>query len=219
MSQRVVPLGFVVAAVLFGVGGQLHPIGSGGNIDDHLVSMFTSDLWNASHLLQMVGLLLAASMYVLARRQGVFGPAVATWLTVAAVGTAFAGLELIPHVAAASEADALRDHAHTPILDFHMTMQVLASPALGLTTAALAIAVAREARTTAAWILGAIGLVSGVASSFAGPLVVLTRDIDYSILFPFQMGVAIWLSGTGIRLARTGRAGAPSPRKVATVRA
>ncbi|MGW5455458.1 hypothetical protein [Nocardia sp. NPDC003979] len=201
------------------MGGQLHPIGSGGNVDDHLLSMFTSDLWNASHLLQMVGLLLAATMYVLARRDGVFGEAVAKWLTLAAVGTAFAGLELIPHVAAASEADDLRNHAHTPILDFHMTMQVLASPALGLTTAALAIAVAREARTTAAWILGAIALISGVVSSFAGPLVVLTRDIDYSILFPFQMGVAIWLLGTGIRLARTDQSRSARPRKAATVRA
>ncbi|MFC6013372.1 hypothetical protein [Nocardia lasii] len=201
MNQRVVPLGFIVAALVFGIGGQMHPIGTGAEVDEHLISMFTDSRWNASHLLQMVGLLLAAATYLLARRTGVFGASVSKWLVIAAAGTAFAGIELIPHLAAASEADALANHAHTPILDIHMALQVIASPALGLTTAALAVAVARHARTIAAWILAAIAVVTGIASAIAGPLVVFSQNVDYSFLFAFQSGIAVWLLGTGIRLA------------------
>ena len=50
--------------------------------------------------------------------------------------------------------------------------------------------------------LAAVAVLGGVFSAAAGPLVVLTGDPRFTILFPFQAGLAVWLVGTGVRLLR-----------------
>lgn len=103
---------------------------------------------------------------------------------------------------AAHEAHALAHGEATPVLDVHVVMQVLASPAVGLTGALLAVAVARAAGSRVAWALAVFAVVGGVMSAAAAPLVVLLDDPRYTVLFPFQAGLAVWLLGTGIRLLR-----------------
>ena len=51
-------------------------------------------------------------------------------------------------------------------------------------------------------LLAALAVVGGVLSAAAGPLVVFTGDPRWTVLFPFQAGLASWLVGTGIRLLR-----------------
>ncbi|MCW2810078.1 MAG: hypothetical protein JWP61_536, partial [Friedmanniella sp.] len=48
-------------------------------------------------------------------------------------------------------------------------------------------------------------VVGGVLSAGAAPLVVLTGDPSWTVLFPFQAGLAGWLVGTGVRLLVTSR--------------
>jgi len=114
---------------------------------------------------------------------------------------AIAALELVPHVLAAAEHHDHVSGGPTPVLDLHTVLQVLATPALGLTGAGLAIAVARAAGTAPARVLGAIGAVGGIAYAAAGPLIALTDDVSFSPLFAAQAGLAVWLVGTAVRLA------------------
>jgi hypothetical protein len=48
----------------------------------------------------------------------------------------------------------------------------------------------------------AVAVVGGLATSAAGPLTVLTDDPRFTVLFPFQASIAVWLIGTGVRLLR-----------------
>jgi hypothetical protein len=66
----------------------------------------------------------------------------------------------------------------------------------------VAVAVARSSGTWPARLLAALAVVGGVLSAAAGPLVVFTGDPRWTVLFPFQAGLASWLVGTGIRLLR-----------------
>lgn len=56
-------------------------------------------------------------------------------------------------------------------------MQVVASPAVGPTGAAVGLAVAPADRTWPARLLAIVGVVGGVLSAAAGPLVVLLDDV------------------------------------------
>jgi hypothetical protein len=124
------------------------------------------------------------------------------WLPLVIIGWGFGALELVPHLLAAGEAHELAHHEATPVLDLHVVMQVIASPAVGLTAALLAVVVARAARTRVAWVLAAFAVVGGLASSAAGPLTALADDPRFTVLFPFQAGIAVWMIGTGVRLLR-----------------
>lgn len=193
--------GLVGAGVLLAVGGNLHPRGSGDEVDDYLASMLGQSTWAASHLTQLIALILVVPTYLAARRAGVFGRDVDIWLLVAACGSTLGAVELIPHVLASRELDGVVSGTATPILDVHLFLQMFATPALGLTTAALALAVARDAGTKPAWILGGIAAVTGTAYAFAGPLTSLTENVAFTPLFPAQSGLALWMIGTGVRLA------------------
>jgi hypothetical protein len=204
-ATRSLPVLLGVAGLLVAAGGQLHPRGSGATADDYLASMFVSPTWVVAHLASLAGLAVAVAALVRARRTGAFGPRVTAWLPVPIAGWSIAALELVPHLLAAGEHHDHVSGGPTPVLDLHLALQVLATPALGLTGAALAIAVARAAGTAPAWVLGAIGAVGGVAYSAAGPLIALTGDVAFSPLFAAQAGLAVWLLGTAVRLAARSR--------------
>ena len=80
-----------------------------------------------------------------------------------------------------------------------------ATPAFGFTACLLALVVAREAGTTASKVLAGFATVGGIAYALAGPLVNLTDNVAVTPLFIGQAGVAVWLIGTAVRLARGGR--------------
>lgn len=193
---------FVAGGLLMAAGGQLHPQGSGESVNAHLLSMFESPAWPLAHLLLLAGGVASFLAFLSAWRTQAFGARVQRWLPMAVAGWAFGAAELVPHLLAAHEAHALEHHEATPVLDVHVLMQVIASPAVGLTGAFVAVVVARAARSRAAWALAGFAVVGGLLSAGAGPLVVLTGDPTFTILFPFQAGLAVWLIGTGIRLFR-----------------
>ena len=193
---------FAVGGVLMAVGGALHPQGSGDTVEAHLLSMFDSPAWPLAHVVLLAGAVVSFLGFLSAWRSVVFGPVVQRWLPWAVTAWGFGAAELVPHLLAAHEAHELAYHDATPILDAHVVMQVIASPAVGLTGAVVAVAVARAARTWPARLLAVVAVVGGVLSGLAGPLVVLADDPAYTVLFPFQAGLAIWLVGTGIRLWR-----------------
>lgn len=203
-------IGLVAGGGLYAIGGLLHPRGSGETKNDYIASMLSQSSWAGSHLVSCVGLIVIAVTLARAAGVGTFGSRARNWVWAAGIGAGLGAAELLPHTAAASERTHLEHGEATPILDTHLWLQTLATPALGLTTAALAVAVAREARTTAARALAAIAVVCGTAYAFAGPLTALTEGVRFVVLFPASAGIAIWYLGTGIRLV-AGRTATAAP--------
>jgi hypothetical protein len=202
-AQRVTASLFVSGGLLLAVGGQLHPHGSGETIDQHLLSMFESPTWYASHLIALAGSVLCALAFVAAWRTQAFGPAVQRWLPVTAGLWALGAVEQVPHLLAAREAHALEHHHATPVLDLHLVLQMVATPAVGITGVLVAVAVARAARTRAAVALAVFAVVGGALYAVSAPLVVISGNTALTVLFPFQAGLAIWMAGTGMRLFRS----------------
>ncbi|MFL6080943.1 MAG: hypothetical protein ACJ714_13535 [Ornithinibacter sp.] len=192
------PLG--AGGILLAAGGGLHPHGSGASVDAYLASMLGSPAWLPSHLLLLLGTALATIGFVTTRRAGVFGPGLRRWLTAAAVGWGLATVELVPHLVAAGEADELAQHHSTPVLDLHLALQVVATPLMGLTGAALAIAVACSARTLPAWTLAVPAVLGGLGYAASAPLIAATGSLAPTVLFPMQAGLALWLVGTWLRV-------------------
>jgi hypothetical protein len=190
----------IAGGMTMAIGGQLHPKGEGDTFDDSVLSMLQNSAWNLSHLLLLVGLLLGVAALVVAKRGGVFAPSVGPWLTAAIVGWSLGAIEMIPHALSATESDAFQAGGSTPLLDLHTWIEVISTPALGLSSIALAIAVARDARTRPAWILAAIATLGGLAFAAAGPVINLTENSDFAALFAGQAAISIWLIGTALRL-------------------
>lgn len=201
-GRRITAALLVAGGVLMAAGGQLHPIGSGETVEAHLLSMFESPAWTFAHTLLLAGGVVNLLAFVTAWRVRAFGPRVQRVLPIVAVGWGFGAIELVPHLLAAGEAGELAHHHATPVLDLHVVLQVIASPAVGLTGALVAFVVARAARTWPARLLAVPGVAGGLLSAAAGTLVVLTGDPFFTILFPFEAGLAVWLVGTGLRLLR-----------------
>ena len=189
------------AGVLLGAGGNLHPHGHGETVEEYLASMLGAPTWPIAHLLLLAGTVLAAAAFTVLSRTAVSG-AVRRWARVAAVGWVLGGLEGIPHLLADRVLDGLTHHHETPMLDLHALLQVGATPLLGLTGAALAVAAARAVRTRSAWVLAIPAVVGGLGYAVAGPLVNLTHDVGVAGLFPLQAGLALWLIGAAALTAR-----------------
>ena len=192
----------VTGGLLLSVGGQLHPVGSGDTVEGHLLTMFENPAWPLAHLISLAGAVLAALGLWLARRRGSFDPVSRRGLGLVVLAWAFGAAEQVPHLLAASEAHALAHHEGTPLLDAHLAMQLVATPVVGLSGAALAVAVARATATWPARLLAVPAVVGGLGYAASAPLVVLTGDTRFTLLFPFQAGLALWLLGTGVRLWR-----------------
>lgn len=191
--------------VLLLAGGPLHPDGTGATVEEHLATMLAAPGWGLSHLLLLVGAVLALAGFVAARRDGSFGPQVTRLLPVVIVGWALGVLDAVPHLLASHDHGALVAGGPTPVLDVHLVLQTVAVPAVGLTGALVALAVARSDRTVAAVALGVVGALGGIGYAAAGVLVPLTWDVRFSALFPLQAGLAVWLVGTAVRLAARSR--------------
>ncbi len=198
----------LAGGLLMAVGGGLHPQGSGTTVRAHLLSMFADPGWSSSHVTSLLGAGTCTLALLLAWRTGALGPGVRRWLPLVAGAWAFGAVEQVPHLLAAHEAHALAHHEATPVLDVHVLLQVLATPAVGLTGALLAVVVARQAGTRPAWLLTVPAVVGGVLYALAAPLVALTSDPTYTVLFPAQAGLAVWLLGTGVRVLAGRCAGA-----------
>jgi hypothetical protein len=81
---------------------------------------------------------------------------------------------------------------------------------LGLSVAALALAVARAARTVPAWLLAVVGVVGGLVFGAASPVVAVTQDPAFTALFSADVLVSVWLVGTALRLLLAQRLSRPA---------
>jgi hypothetical protein len=202
---RSAALGLAGAGLLLGMAGMLHPrVDTSVDYEEGLAGMFESAAWVASHALTLAGfMLLAVSLAVLVRdlgqgwssRQRVIGWAAAT-------GAVIAALESVPHLLAGSEADALLGGGSTPFTDLHTVLQAIATPTVGLSVAALAVASARSRALGSGRIAAAVALVGGVAFALAGPAIAITENSELSPLFAGSAALSIWLILSGVRTAR-----------------
>src|SRR3712207_2722504 len=138
---------FVLGGLLMMAGGQLHPRGSGDTVDEYLLTMFSSPGWLSSHLVLLAGSVTSCLAFVAAWRSEAFGGRVQRWLPLVAAAWALGATEMLPHLLAANDAHALAHHEATPVLDLHVLMQLLASPAVGLTSAFIAVALSAPVKT------------------------------------------------------------------------
>jgi hypothetical protein len=196
VTERVFRIAFLVAGGCLLVGGPLHPRPDTLlSFDESTARMLANPGWGPSHALQLV----AFAAMVVGAMALVGTPS--TPLRVRQVARAVAAasvvatLEMTFHLAAMTEADALRAGASTPLVTTHMRLALVAYPAFGLTVAALAIA---GRRTLARIWLVPVGVVGGLTHAIAGPLVVLTRDQRYSPLFIGGAALALWIVGAGM---------------------
>jgi hypothetical protein len=165
-------VGLAAAGLLLAAGGVLHPrVDTAVDFEAGVAGMVESSTWVASHLLTMAGFAVLA--VTLARGS--------TWARVAAAGAALAALESLPHLLAA---------------DVHTVLQAVATPAVGLSFAALAI-------VSGGRLVAAFAVVGGLAYALAGPAIALTENSAFSPLFAGSAGIAIWCVLTGLRMART----------------
>jgi cytochrome bd-type quinol oxidase subunit 2 len=193
---------FVLGGLLMVAGGQLHPQGSGHTVDEYLLTMFSSPQWLSSHLVLLAGSATSCLAFIAAWRSEAFRGRVQRWLPLVAVAWGLGAVEMLPHLLAANDAHALEHHEATPVLDLHVLMQLVASPAVGVTSAFIAVAVAVAAKTRPAQVLAGFAVLGGLGSAAASPLVTATGDPRFALLFPLQTGLAVWLVGTGVRLWR-----------------
>ena len=141
-----------------------------------------------------------------ARRERLFPDQVRGWLTVAIGVLGGRGRGMVPHLLAGSEHQALEAGEATPMLTTHLTLSVVTEPLLGLSIAALAVAVARAAYSVPAWLLAVVGVAGGVVFGAAAPLVAVTQDPAFTALFSADVLISVWLVGTALRLLLVHRA-------------
>jgi hypothetical protein len=179
-------IGLAVAGLLLGLGGIMHPrVDTSVDFDQGLAGMFESAAWSPSHLLTMAGFaVLAVSLAALTN--GTLG-------RIAAAAAAFAAIESVPHLLAASNAS---------LTDVHTTLQAFSAPLVGLSLAALALVGHRSGELDAGRIGTALAVVGGLAFALAGPAIALTHDSAFSPLFAGSAGLAIWAVVAGTRRAR-----------------
>ncbi|WP_124706829.1 hypothetical protein [Gordonia insulae] len=172
------------------------------SLEAHMISMMESPTWVLSHVIAMTGtVLIAASLALLAR--SIRPHALAPFVTVAAVGASLAAIEYIPHILAVTELEQLRVGGPAPITRTHELIAAFSGPLFGFGTAVLAIAVAVTAtRHRVLWWTATIpAVVGGTAAGLAVPLVLVTRDVQMTVLFPGVAGVAVWYMAFGVAVA------------------
>ena len=190
-----------VGGLLMAVGGALHPHETSGTLDESLLALLGSPAWLPAHAVLIAGMLLVLTGLVLLRHHAGFPRQVRPWLTGTIVAWAIAAPEYVPHLLAGGEHDALASGAATPMVHTHLTLSTFTTPLVGISTALLAVAVARAAGTWPARILAGLGVVGGLAFGAAAPLLAVTGDPVVTNLFAAQTLVDVWIVGTAIRLA------------------
>ncbi len=204
-SSRRAATGLTGAGLLLAAGGLSHPrVEADAGYEEGLAGMFEAAAWNASHALTLAGfLVLAISAAALGRGLGSeLAPRLRLAVWAVAGGAALAAVENVPHLLASSEGDALVRGDATPLTDVHAVLQAFATPAVGLSVAALALMSASRRSLGNGRIVAAVATAGGLAFALAGPLMAITKDPAISPLFAGSAGMAIWLVLAGARTAR-----------------
>jgi hypothetical protein len=198
-------IAFALAGAAMMAGGAMHPPGQEElTFLEHTAVMLASPMWPPSHALSLLGALLLLAGLLFGRRDPGFERAVGPKLIlIAIIGAVIWCLEGAAHLFAYRDLAALGEGGPTPILDLHLALAVVAYPLGNFPLALVATRLARSWGRVArgiAW-LGAAG---ALAFGVAGPLVVLSRDLRYTNLFPIgAIAVSVWLLTAGLVRPRT----------------
>ncbi len=205
--------GLALGGLLVCVGGASHPHGPMDSPESHVIGMLEDPTWVPTHTIALVGTAIIAASLIALARSGVRPAKVTPYLVVAAVGAALATNEYVPHIAAKLELDALRAGEAAPITRTHEVLAAYSGPVFGFGSALLALVVAITAtRRRSLWALVAIpGVVGGIAGGLAVPLLLVTRDVQMTLLFPGVAGVAVFYILLGIGVARGAVLSTPEP--------
>jgi hypothetical protein len=217
-SARAGAAGVALAGLLIALGGVLHPrVDTSLDFEQGLAGMFESSVWGAAHGLTMAGFgALAVSLVVLVRASlPDWTPGLRLIGGIAAAAAGFAAVESVPHLLAASDADAIRLGQATPLADLHTTLQAISTPLVGLSFAALAVAGARSGALDGGRVATALAVVGGLAFAFAGPAIAISESSEPSPLFVGSAGLAVWAVVAGVRTSRRLGANAPGTRRLA----
>ena len=187
-----------LAGLFLFVGGPLHPRDDPSLGFDGATAMMLADPnWVPSHALMLVGFVLILLGLIGLARSGLLGDSSSPLMRVAVVGAVVAVVEGVLHLVAVVDGESLRAGASTPILNAHLALAVVAYPLLGLPLAAVAWFGGR-ARVLTHPIVGALGVLGSVSHGIAAPIVVLSRDARFAVLFMGTMFMAIWLIAVGV---------------------
>ncbi|HST58701.1 MAG TPA: hypothetical protein VLK84_08440 [Longimicrobium sp.] len=196
----------LLGGVLIFLGGPRHPRGT-------MAEMLAHPDWVLAHTLVLGGFVALLAGLVLLRRGAAQPTRTAWWLRFAIAATTLQALEMVLHTAAVVDgAHLVAGHA-TPVLSTHLALSVVVYPLFGAGMIGLILAGARERSVGSAWIAW-LGLIGATAHGLAAPLVVLSGDVRFAILFPGIVLLALWLVLAALWPARAS-AGAPhhaSPR-------
>ncbi len=198
----------VAAAACLAVGARVHPQfdlaqPSFGRI---LASPLFSKAWVPDHALILAGLVLLTLGLAGLVGSGLLSGAAAVAGRVAIIGGALSALEMVFHLSAVVERDALVAGAPTPVITIQEALQVVSHPLLGFAVAAIAVANSGRLGTAPlgwAWrIVSAVGLAGAVAHGLAGPVVVLGRNAALGVLFSGAAPMAVYLAGLAVLAPR-----------------
>ncbi len=198
----------VAAGSLLFIGGGMHPEGGDGlSIRANFALMMADDAWVPGHSLMAVGAALLLVGVLLARRERAW-PVPDTVMRFGVVAAAANVVELVIHTIVVVDKDALASGETQVLTALHLATAVAFYPLYGVAVAVLAF------RLAGAWgrpllAVSAVGVVGGVANALSAPLVILTEDSSYAVLFPVAgIAISVWLVAFGLAGARSPR---PSP--------
>jgi hypothetical protein len=194
---------FALAGVALLIGGPLHPAPDTHlGFDQATARMLADPHWVPAHTAMLMSFALIGVGLWLLYRSGDVSGTLRTAVGIATAASVLSVIELVFHLLAYSEAAALSAGRSTPLVDIHIALAVVAYPAIGLSLAAVAWLGGRTRALTHP-IIGAVGALGGLLHAIAAPLVVLTKDQSYSVLFKGAILFVPWL----VALAVTRRVG------------
>lgn len=206
----------LVAGVLVLLGAPRHPRGT-------MTEMLAHPDWVMAHTLVLAGFVVLLAGLVMLRRGGAHPARTAWWLRFAVIATALQALEMAVHTAAVVDHASLAAGRATPVLSTHLALSVVIYPLFGAAIVGLIVAAARE-RAAGSWWIAWLGIIGATAHGLAAPLVVLSGDTRFAILFPGIALLALWMVLASLwpvraRAAAPASAAAPSaPRPVPAAR-
>lgn len=204
---------FLVGGALILAGGPMHPAGT-------MAQMLADPRWVPGHALVTVGFAVLTMGLILLARSRTMPAGAAGWLRFAIAGAALQTIEMVPHtLAVVDHGNLVAGHA-TPVLSTHLALSVVAYPVFGVALAGFILAAARERAVGSRWI-APLGVLGAIAHGAAAPLVILTGEERFRVLFPMLAVFALWTVLAAlwpVRAAAATTAARPSPQPVPSAR-
>jgi hypothetical protein len=201
---------FVAGALLLR-GGSMHPSGT-------MAEMISHPNWVMGHSMVFAGYVVLLAGLLLLRRS-VLPERTGRWLRFAVVATAAQAVEMAVHTMAyVDHANLVAGHG-TPVLSTHLALAVLCYPLFAVGIIGLIVAGARD-RGLGSWWIAWLGIIGAAAQGAAAPIVILSGDTRFAVLFIGIAPFALWAMLAALWPVRAAAASAvPRPQALSTAAA